>query len=231
MQHRKFARGAASALNPYDELQLSKSATEKEIKIAYFREAKTWHPDLNPNDPTAKAKFQRVAAAYEILSDSSKRRQYDTTGNASANTNSNSESASSTSWNDANSGFGSKPEDTFTSVQEDLEVIKAALRGYISDVQSEFAFAAKSASSGRWEEVWEVAKNYKGIIFGFVVPAVLLIRFPAAIFAVGRMLLFLGEGAVAILITQGKVQYVARWLWKQIVKLSIEQNKRRRAPR
>ncbi|KAJ1438363.1 J-domain from the Dnaj-like protein, partial [Ochromonadaceae sp. CCMP2298] len=66
--------------SPYDLLKVDKSATDKEIKLAYFREAKKYHPDLNPNDPTAKAKFQRVAAAYEILSDPGRRRTYDFTG-------------------------------------------------------------------------------------------------------------------------------------------------------
>jgi DnaJ-class molecular chaperone len=67
--------------SPYEILNVSKAATEKEIKMAYFREAKKHHPDLNPNDPTAKAKFQEISQAYELLSDTTKRRNYDATGN------------------------------------------------------------------------------------------------------------------------------------------------------
>lgn len=42
--------------------------------------AKKYHPDLNPNDPKAKEKFQAISAAYELLSDEKRRKIYDTTG-------------------------------------------------------------------------------------------------------------------------------------------------------
>ena len=49
----------------------------KEIKLAYYKEAKKCHPDLNPNDAKAKEKFQELSKAYEILSDEKKKRAYD----------------------------------------------------------------------------------------------------------------------------------------------------------
>lgn len=67
--------------NPYTILGVSNSASAKEIKLAYFRLAKKYHPDTNPNDKSAKEKFIKLSRAYEILSDPVKRRQYDTTGN------------------------------------------------------------------------------------------------------------------------------------------------------
>lgn len=63
--------------DPYTVLGVSKSASEKEIKSAYRKLAKTLHPDQNPNDKTAHEKFAEVTAAYDFLSDTTKRGQYD----------------------------------------------------------------------------------------------------------------------------------------------------------
>jgi DnaJ-class molecular chaperone len=52
------------------------SASEKDIKKAYFLLAKKYHPDLNP-DASARAQFEKVQKAYEILSDSVNRQEYD----------------------------------------------------------------------------------------------------------------------------------------------------------
>lgn len=64
----------------YKTLGVDKSATAKDIKKAYYELAKRWHPDTNKNDPSAAKKFQEVSEAYEVLSDDSKRRQYDQFG-------------------------------------------------------------------------------------------------------------------------------------------------------
>lgn len=64
----------------YDILQVSRNATEKEIKKAYRGLAKQYHPDANPDDPQAEAKFKVLTEAYEILSDPQKRQIYDTYG-------------------------------------------------------------------------------------------------------------------------------------------------------
>src|SRR3712207_6003888 len=63
--------------DPYDILGVSRSASEAEIKKAYRKLAKTYHPDRNKNDVKAKDKFAEVNAAYEILGDASKRAQFD----------------------------------------------------------------------------------------------------------------------------------------------------------
>ena len=63
--------------DPYDILGVSRSAPEAEIKKAYRKLAKTYHPDRNRNDPKAKDKFAEVNAAYEILGDATKRAQFD----------------------------------------------------------------------------------------------------------------------------------------------------------
>lgn len=66
----------------YEVLGLSKGATEDEIKKAYRKLAKKYHPDLNSGDKTAETKFKEVNEAYEVLSDSNKRARYDQFGHA-----------------------------------------------------------------------------------------------------------------------------------------------------
>ncbi|WP_448601502.1 DnaJ C-terminal domain-containing protein [Thermoleptolyngbya sp.] len=63
--------------NYYQILGIPKTATAEEIKKAYRRMARQYHPDLNPGDKEAEEKFKDVGEAYEILSDASKRAQYD----------------------------------------------------------------------------------------------------------------------------------------------------------
>lgn len=66
----------------YEILGVSKSATAEEIKKAYRKVAMQYHPDRNPGDKAAEEKFKEAAEAYEILSDSNKRAQYDRFGHA-----------------------------------------------------------------------------------------------------------------------------------------------------
>uniref|UniRef100_A0A6Q2ZM04 DnaJ homolog subfamily A member 3, mitochondrial n=1 Tax=Esox lucius TaxID=8010 RepID=A0A6Q2ZM04_ESOLU len=66
----------------YDVLGVPRTATQKEIKKAYYQMAKKYHPDTNQEDPKAKEKFAKLAEAYEVLGDEVKRKQYDTYGAA-----------------------------------------------------------------------------------------------------------------------------------------------------
>jgi len=64
----------------YEVLGVSKDASQNDIKLAYRRLAKELHPDMNKTDPKAKEKFIELQEAYEVLSDSDKRRNYDRFG-------------------------------------------------------------------------------------------------------------------------------------------------------
>jgi curved DNA-binding protein len=64
----------------YKILELDKSATEADIKKAYRRLARKYHPDVNPNDESAKKKFQQINEANEVLSDPANRKKYDQYG-------------------------------------------------------------------------------------------------------------------------------------------------------
>ena len=66
----------------YKILGVGRTASEKEIKSAYRRLARKYHPDVNPGDKQAEDKFKEIGEAYEVLSDPEKRRQYDRYGTA-----------------------------------------------------------------------------------------------------------------------------------------------------
>ena len=66
----------------YEVLGIDRNASASEIKKAYRKLAKKYHPDTNPGDKEAEAKFKEVTEAYEILSDSEKKAQYDQYGHA-----------------------------------------------------------------------------------------------------------------------------------------------------
>lgn len=66
----------------YEVLGIDKSASADEIKKAYRKVAKKYHPDMNPDNKEAEAKFKEASEAYAVLSDDEKRRQYDQFGHA-----------------------------------------------------------------------------------------------------------------------------------------------------
>ncbi len=66
----------------YQTLGVSREATDKEIKQAFRKLAKKYHPDTNPDKPNAEARFKEINEAYEVLSDKEKRSMYDRFGTA-----------------------------------------------------------------------------------------------------------------------------------------------------
>ena len=63
--------------DPYQALGVAKNASPAEIKKAYRKLAKQYHPDRNQNDPKAKEKFSEINSAYEIVGDEKKRAEFD----------------------------------------------------------------------------------------------------------------------------------------------------------
>lgn len=71
----------------YEVLGVQRGASDDEIKKAYRKLAKKYHPDLNPGDKNAEAKFKEASEAYEVLSDAQKRARYDQYGHAGTDPN------------------------------------------------------------------------------------------------------------------------------------------------
>src|SRR5262249_4448387 len=76
--------GFAMPRDYYETLGLKKGASEDEIKKAYRKLARQHHPDRNPGDKQAEARFKEVQEAYDVLSDKKRRAQYDQFGFAGA---------------------------------------------------------------------------------------------------------------------------------------------------
>ncbi|MEW6105811.1 MAG: DnaJ domain-containing protein, partial [Bacillota bacterium] len=66
----------------YEVLGVDRNASQDEIKKAFRKLARKYHPDMNKEDPSAEEKFKEINEAYEVLSDPEKRRRYDQFGHA-----------------------------------------------------------------------------------------------------------------------------------------------------
>ncbi len=66
-----------AAKDYYSILGLTRSASDKDIKQAYRKLARKYHPDVNPGNKSAEEKFKEINQAYEVISDVEKRKKYD----------------------------------------------------------------------------------------------------------------------------------------------------------
>lgn len=66
-----------ASTDPYERLGLKRDASAEDVRKAYRKLAKQWHPDVNPDNSEAKRRFQDIASAYELLRDEASRRRYD----------------------------------------------------------------------------------------------------------------------------------------------------------
>ena len=81
-ERREMATATVTKVDYYEVLQVTKTAGDAEIKTAYRKLAMQFHPDRNPGNPEAEAKFKECSEAYSVLSDGEKRAAYDRYGHA-----------------------------------------------------------------------------------------------------------------------------------------------------
>ncbi|KAL5012885.1 hypothetical protein ScPMuIL_011436 [Solemya velum] len=127
----------------YEVLGVPRNADAKAIKKAYFQLAKKYHPDMNKNDPSFANKFKEVSEAYEVLSDQTKKRDYDTFGMSGG--------AQNTGFNRSQgfSGFENfhsnvDPEELFRKIFGDAGFRMSGFGDFSDFEESKFGFAPAS---------------------------------------------------------------------------------------
>lgn len=137
----------------YELLGVSKSADEKELKSAFRKKAMKYHPDRNPDDPSAEAKFKEVSGAYECLSDPQKRAAYDRVGRAAY------EQGGMGSAGGGGGFGGQRPEDVFSDIFADFFGGRqgggggrgGATRG--SDLRYDYTITLEEAYNGKQADI------------------------------------------------------------------------------
>lgn len=97
---------ATAQNDPYATLGVARDADDKAIKRAYHRLAQEYHPDRNPDDDAAEERFKQVSAAYAVLSDPQRRKDYDEFGAVALDPNFDAEQARRAGQNPFGGGFG-----------------------------------------------------------------------------------------------------------------------------
>lgn len=198
--------------------------------MAYFKSAKSAHPDLNPNDANAQEKFQRVAAAYELLKDPVRRRQFDSTarwaGAGTADRSQYQQQHQQQQWYNtgAQQPSGFDAHSTFTQTMQDYSVIKEAAKDYVEDLGEEVQYAYDCLVRGDIRGVWDVVRVNSGLLAGVILPLALLLRFPGLVaVVVGFGVRFSLVGLMWI----NRLPWAASWVWRRIVAMAAERVRRR----
>jgi molecular chaperone DnaJ len=135
---------SAATQDYYEILGVKKSASADEIKKAYRRFARKYHPDLNPGDKAAEKKFKEINEAYEVLSDAKKRSEYDQFGK-SAFEGAGAQGFEGFRTQDFGSGFGGA-EDIFSNLFGGFQQQEARLRG--ADLSTRLDISLEEAYRG-----------------------------------------------------------------------------------
>ncbi len=211
--------------DPYEVLGIDSSATDKEIKLAYFREAKKCHPDVNPNDPAARHKFQRCATAYDLIKNRSSKPISGVKINEDG-------TVSGPTYGGAGSGaYGgssythASATDMFTKIMQDEAVIREALGLWTDDIKFQMSEAYEAAGRGDWSVVSRVANDNKGLIFGIMLPTFILVRYPALAIAMTRYAMA-GFQVILVAMVRGGVTINPGFIWQHLVNIALRERQR-----
>lgn len=218
MQSRNFSSN--QQIDYYKILGVSKDASPQDIKKAYYHEAKKHHPDLNPNDPKAKERFQRLSIAYEVLSDPLQRKQYD--AGPRAYYYQHQQAYQDPQYTDMHS------RDTFDSVWEDLEIVKEAWNDFTQETKEELEYAIRAADNGDFQPLWNVAVANKFVILSFVIPLVAILRFPSLVLGAFRFAAPIVTGVAYQLIRSGQAPILTRYIWRKFIELAKNRKNRKK---
>ena len=223
-RHHRLFHATASVLSsdPYKVLSVPTTATEKEIKIAYFKLAKRFHPDVNKSEE-AKTKFQAAANAYEVLSDPKKRAAYDNSGFDPFG------SAGYQQQQQQQQQQRANAQQHWSNVTLDADIIEEALREYGEEVAENAAAAAAGVGRGDIQPLWGFVKRHKGIVASIVLPTLLIFRFPGAVVGVMRFIPQIASIALGVVVYSSRILgargsfYLIQAVWKNLWPLLVSE--------
>jgi molecular chaperone DnaJ len=144
--------GAATKKDYYEILGVNKGASDAELKKAFRKLARKYHPDVNPGDKTAEHKFKEMNEAYEVLSDPKKRQQYDQFGHAAF---------------DAGYGQGPGPGQGFEGFTRGEDFFRGGGAGFEDIFGNIFGAGARPRGPSKGEDItYAVEVNLEDAIFG-----------------------------------------------------------------
>lgn len=201
-----------SSSNYYSILGIERTASAAEIKKAYFVAAKRYHPDHNPNDVNAKAKFQEVSKAYTTLSDPIKKKEYDRIGHDQYQKHSQSYPASQPD-----------PEEVFRQVFDELGLRE--VKEYFVVVQKDAGNAMEKLKGGEFSELFEFAKSHHKLMVGLMVPLIAVLRHPVLVGAALRIMI----PAFLTLLEQPVIRgALTTWMYQKWKNLTTSENKEKK---
>jgi len=201
-------RGSIRTITHYERLGITPPSNEKEIKLAYFKRAKECHPDLHGDDK--KLEFQELSQSYQVLSDPSKKTDYDRFGN---------EDVDRGHYDRKTRGGMSPPmeqkeaSEVFYSVFRELGVLQ-----YLEDLEFDVKSAYdKARTTGDYQPFWNLMKERKGLVLGFLIPSVVILRSPWLAMAFFRGAMTFGVTIAQLLIKNEQIRFfILTYIWKQM---------------
>eukprot|EP00929_Paragymnodinium_shiwhaense_P044583 TRINITY_DN22851_c0_g2_i2.p1 TRINITY_DN22851_c0_g2~~TRINITY_DN22851_c0_g2_i2.p1 ORF type:complete len:285 (-),score=44.85 TRINITY_DN22851_c0_g2_i2:46-900(-) len=203
--------------DPYLVLGVDRGIADADLKRAYLRAAKAYHPDMNPDDPKAKDRFQRVSQAYETLRNPSSRSAYDASGQ----------------WSGAAGAGGQQgadyqqAEDIFRNAAQEREIILEAMQLYAEAVKEEATEAASLIWEGKFTEAWPLIREHRAL-FGVLGVFAVLLRHPAIVGIAlrGAAMMALNPAVFRVLVRSGLDKRVWQFAWVHLTQTARRQRQR-----